>query len=150
MKIMHETVTKFCSDMSKILDAIIERENAKQTYLSHRSASKAVMESTENISSEAYEIDVDQPHNDIQFQNVGLDDDLSDSEIEIGRLTTCTTIKYKNITYRTQKTKATDNLDIPDGIYRCTRLKKKCTGTVEPIAKSNGKVHIRPVNAHSC
>lgn len=141
-------ITKFCGNMNQFLEEIVEREDAKKVFMNHKGDAKPIQADNfdENMLAEMEEIADQSVENNSEHEN----DYLSDSEYTVAQHLTCVTILHKGFNYRSRKTKSSGKFDCPEGIYRCTRQGKKCTGTVEPIEKSNGKVHIRSVDPHSC
>lgn len=157
LKTMHQCVTNFSKQFDKKVDGAIEDENARQAYINRRKES----ENNRNI-----DIKSGPDANDSQtgiepkgLEGINADqssfvnpenDDLSDSEYTPMPAKFNFSLKYKHKTYRSTKKNCEPGLDVPLGLFKCTRLGKKCSGTIEAVKKLNGRVHIEERDAHSC
>lgn len=152
---MHQCVTNFSKRMDEQFDKMVQRKSAEEAYLNHRRTKEAAADGVESIEA-AEENDSNRLGSYEEFDdfpaevNVENQDDLPNSEYEVTKTATRTNLVYKDLRYGAKRTKNGPGMDLPSGKYRCRRLNDKCTGTVEPIAKLNGKVHIRECDKHSC
>lgn len=144
LKLMHTVITKFAQEIDDALEQKVDTLNKKAIFEARLARKKEQMAETGIDLGE----DMDIEHL-ICGSDGDEDDTLSDSDYDLRRGTK-TLLKHKNHSYRTGKTKDDVNLKIPGGKYRCIKQQYQCTGTVEPMLKRNGHIHIRPVDDHSC
>lgn len=154
MRIIHECVTNFTKRLGEQFDKAIAREDARETYLNSQ---KVNNEESTVEANEAAQVDFNQTSDDVQFEeNGGIDEDfdqLSDSEYEpVERKSEKSNfrLKYKGKKYQTGQKSCEPGMDVPIGIFRCVRSSNKCTGTIETVKNSNGRIHIKERDAHSC
>lgn len=138
LKMMHQCVTKFADQVNGYLDEIDRSQNA-QLALKALAAVKISQDRDETVET--------------QTTDDG-DGDLSDSYYEVITKSQHTFIKHNGYNYRKSNPKISTPFGkafgFPEGKYRCIGEKFKCTGTMEPIQKRNGKVNIRSIDPHTC
>lgn len=141
-KVMHGVITKFAEEM----DCRMEKKIARLQMQAEWSARMQKKEQRA-INGDEHGHGVDET---MAIGDESDDGELSDSEYEpkiyLGK---GTILKHKGFNYRGSKSKTTHPLmDLPECKYKCRA--KDCSGTVEPTLKRNGRVHIRPIDIHSC
>lgn len=157
LQIVHQAITNFTKRLNEKFDKMIDRENAREAYLKrqHETKNESVKEKASTDDGEASGSVESQ-----EYDGNGTDgnehagiDDLSISVYvpkPPSSLTGKFRLEYKGKIYLSGKNKAEPGFDAPIGLFRCTLQNKKCSGRIETVKSSNGRVDIIERNAHTC
>lgn len=155
---MHQCTTNFTNQLIEKCDKMITLEYIRVAHLDcpKMNTQKSVDDTNESNQKEGdcCESDGINESDSSFYQQADADSDnyMSDSEYTVNKRSsekTLFSLEYKGKKYRSSKKEA-PGLDVPIGLLRCTRLNKKCSGTIETIEKPNGRVHIKNRDAHTC
>lgn len=149
LRLIHQCTTNLATRLGEKFDEVVARENAREAYLNRQKmdveadkidANGQTMGETESIKASGI----------IETTENGSPTESEYTVLQRSSEKSNYRLKYKGFTYQSGQRKCAPGLDVPTGIFKCTRLNKKCDGTIETIASSNGRAQIVERDPHTC